>query len=200
MATRHIQIGIDLGTTNSEIAINNGNSIEVIKNDLDDEYTPSVFGVNRSKIRIVGKKAYDQLFRFASKDELVNNKAEVKRIMGTSETVRFERTGEDLKAEEISAEILKSLKESVLKKYPDYSTAAAVITIPAHFSVVQAEATKRAGNHFRYRCFQEPDPAGFEDYAAKSRHQRPRREAQKNSRPDRSRCPKWTFRSGIADY
>jgi len=146
MATRHIQIGIDLGTTNSEIAINNGNSIEVIKNDLDDEYTPSVFGINRSKIRIVGKKAYDQLFRFASKDELVNNKAEVKRIMGTSETVRFERTGEDLKAEEISAEILKSLKESVLKKYPDYSTAAAVITIPAHFSVVQAEATKRAGN------------------------------------------------------
>lgn len=146
MATRHIQIGIDLGTTNSEIAINNGQSIEVIKNDLDDEYTPSVFGVNRSKIRIVGKKAYDQLFRFATKDELANNKAEVKRIMGTSEKVRFERTDEDLKPEEISAEILKSLKESVLKKYPDYATAAAVITIPAHFSVVQAEATKRAGN------------------------------------------------------
>ncbi|MFA5877479.1 MAG: Hsp70 family protein [Candidatus Paceibacterota bacterium] len=146
MTTRHIQVGIDLGTTNSEIAINNGQSIEVIKNDLDDEYTPSVFGVNRSKIRIVGKKAHDQLFRFSSKDELVNNKAEVKRIMGTSETVRFERTGEELKPEEVSAEILKSLKESVLKKYSDYSTTAAVITIPAHFSVVQAEATKRAGN------------------------------------------------------
>lgn len=146
MANRHIQIGIDLGTTNSEIAVNNGMSIEVVKNDLDDEYTPSVFGINRSKIRIVGKKAHDQLFRFASKEELVNNKAEVKRIMGTAETVRFERTGEEMKAEEISAEILKSLKETALKKCPECSTAAAVITIPAHFSVVQAEATKRAGN------------------------------------------------------
>lgn len=146
MANRHIQIGIDLGTTNSEIAVNNGISIEVVKNDLDDEYTPSVFGINRSKIRIVGKKAHDQLFRFASKEELVNNKAEVKRIMGTAETVRFERTGEEMKAEEISAEILKSLKETALKKCPECSTAAAVITIPAHFSVVQAEATKRAGN------------------------------------------------------
>lgn len=146
MTTRHIQIGIDLGTTNSEIAINNGNSVEVIKNDLDDEYTPSVFGINRSKIRIVGKKAYEQLFRFATKDELVNNRAEVKRIMGTAEKVRFERTGEELSPEEISAEILKSLKESVLKKYPEFSTVAAVITIPAYFSVVQAEATKRSGN------------------------------------------------------
>jgi molecular chaperone DnaK len=146
MTTRHIQIGIDLGTTNSEIAVNSGTLVEIIKNSFNDEYTPSVFGIDKSHNKIVGKKAYERLFKYASKEELVNNKAEVKRIMGTSETVRFERTDEDLKPEEISAEILKSLKEDLLRKYPEFQTNAAVITIPAHFSVVQAEATKRAGN------------------------------------------------------
>lgn len=146
MASRNIQIGIDLGTTNSEIAINNGAGIEIIKNGFNDEYTPSVFGVDKSKNKIVGKKAYERLFKYSSKEELLNNKAEVKRIMGTSETVRFERTDEDLKPEDISAEILKSLKEDILRKYNDFETVSAVITIPAHFSVVQAEATKRAGN------------------------------------------------------
>lgn len=164
MATRHIQIGIDLGTTNSEIAINSGNAIEIIKNGFNDEYTPSVFGVDKSKNKIVGKKAYERLFKYASKEELLNNKAEVKRIMGTSETVRFDRTDEDLEPEEISAEILKSLKEDILRKYPDFDTSSAVITIPAHFSVVQAEATKRAGNMagFKYVVLlQEPIAAAM---------------------------------------
>lgn len=146
MATRNIQIGIDLGTTNSEVAINNGSAIEIIKNSFNDEYTPSVFGVDKSKNKIVGKKAYERLFKYSSTEELNNNKAEVKRIMGTSETVRFDRTNEELQPEEISAEILKSLKEDILRKYSNFETTSAVITIPAHFSVVQAEATKRAGN------------------------------------------------------
>lgn len=164
MATRHIQIGIDLGTTNSEVAVNNGASIEIIKNGFNDEYTPSVFGVDKSKNRIVGKKAYERLYKYASKEELQNNKAEVKRIMGTAETVAFERTGEKLKPEDISAEILKSLKEDILRKYPDFETSAAVITIPAHFSVVQAEATKRAANlaGFKYvALLQEPIAAAI---------------------------------------
>ena len=120
MATRHIQIGIDLGTTNSEVAINNGSSVEIIKNRFNDEYTPSVFGIDKSKNKIVGKRAYERLFKYASSEEFLNNKAEIKRIMGTSETVRFERTKEDLKPEEISAEILKSLKEDILRKYPEF--------------------------------------------------------------------------------
>jgi len=164
MATRHIQIGIDLGTTNSEIAINNGNSIEIVKNGFNDEYTPSVFGVDKSKNKNVGKKSYERLYKYASKEELSNNKAEVKRIMGTSETVRFERINVDLSPEEISSEILKSLKEDVLRKYPDFDTVSAVITIPAHFSVVQAEATKRAGNlaGFKYVVLiQEPIAAAI---------------------------------------
>lgn len=146
MANRNIQIGIDLGTTNSEVAINNGTTIEIIKNGFNDEYTPSVFGIDKSKNKIVGKKAYERLYKYSSEEELLNNKAEVKRIMGTSETVRFDRSDQDLKPEEISAEILKSLKEDILRKHSEFDTVSAVITIPAHFSVVQAEATKRAGN------------------------------------------------------
>jgi molecular chaperone DnaK len=65
--------------------------------------------------------------------------------MGTAETIRFERLDSSLTPEEVSAEILKSLKEDVTRKYPDFSTIAAVITIPAYFSSLQAEATKRAG-------------------------------------------------------
>lgn len=146
MSTRHIQMGIDLGTTNSEVAINNGVSIEVIKNGFNDEYTPSVFGVDKSKNKIVGKKAYERLYKHTSTEELENNRAEVKRIMGTAETVHFSRTDEEMSPEEISAEILRSLKEDVLRKYPEFATEAVVITIPAHFSTLQAEATKRAGN------------------------------------------------------
>ena len=140
-----IQIGIDLGTTNSEIAINNNGKIEIIKNIFGDDYTPSVFGVDKAKNKVVGKRAYERLYKDASMDEFNNNKAEIKRLMGTSETVHFNRDDLTLNAEEISAEILKSLKEDVLRKYPNINTLAAVITVPAYFSVLQSEATKRAG-------------------------------------------------------
>ena len=145
MTNQNIQIGIDLGTTNSEIAINN-NKIEIIKNMFGDEYTPSVFGIDKAKNKVVGKIAYERLYNYASEEELKNNKAEVKRLMGTSETVYFERAELKMNAEEVSAEILKSLKEDILRKYPDFNTVAAVITVPAAFSILQSEATKRAGN------------------------------------------------------
>jgi len=140
-----VTIGIDLGTTNSEIAISINGKVEIIKNAQQDEYTPSVFGVDKAGNKVVGRKAYNKLFESSSDDEFVNNKAEVKRLMGTAETIRFERLDASLTPEDISAEILKSLKEDVTRKYPDFSTIAAVITIPAYFSALQAEATKRAG-------------------------------------------------------
>lgn len=142
---QNIQIGIDLGTTNSEIAINRNGKIESIKNSYGDEYTPSVFGVDKSKNKIVGKKAYEKLFKDSSQEEVQNYKAEVKRIMGTSEVVMFQRLAESLNPEAISAEILKSLRADVLRRYPEFPSDAAVITVPAYFSTVQAEATKRAG-------------------------------------------------------
>ncbi|MDD3120266.1 MAG: Hsp70 family protein [Candidatus Gracilibacteria bacterium] len=140
-----IQIGIDLGTTNSAIAYNNGGIIEIIKNFEMDEFTPSVFGYDKAKNPLVGKRAYEKLFKYADEGDIKNFKAEVKRLMGTPEITFFPRIEKNFKAEEISAEILKYLKSTILKKYPEVNTIGVVITIPAHFSTLESEATKRAG-------------------------------------------------------
>jgi molecular chaperone DnaK len=146
MANQNVQIGIDLGTTNSSVAISSNGNIEIVKKPGGVEYTPSVFGFDKAKNKVVGQKAYEALYRDASDDEVKNYRPEVKRVMGTPEKFYFERADTEMNAEEISAEILKNLKEDILRKYPDFNTSAAVITIPAAFSVLQSEATKRAGN------------------------------------------------------
>lgn len=164
MTNKNIQIGIDLGTTNSEIAINHNGNIEIVKNAFGDEYTPSVFGIDKSKNKVVGKRAYERLYKDSSEQEFKNNKAEIKRLMGTLETTYFERADLEMTPEEISAEILKNLKENVLRKYPDFDTTAAVVTVPAAFSIIQSEATKRAGNlaGFKYVVLlQEPIAAAI---------------------------------------
>jgi len=140
-----ISIGIDLGTTNSSIAASHNGIIEIVKKPGGLEYTPSVFGFDKSKNKIVGQRAYDSLFKDAAEGAADNFKPEVKRIIGTPQTFYFARAGVTLSAEEISAEILKSLRQDVLRKYPDFDVRAAVITIPAAFSILQCEATKRAG-------------------------------------------------------
>jgi molecular chaperone DnaK len=146
MKNNNIAIGIDLGTTNSSVAINVNGKIQIIKKPGGVEYTPSVFGFDKSCNKVVGQKAYEYLYKYNSKDENKNFKAEVKRIMGTPENVFFERPNLTLSPEEISAEIIKSLKEDILRKYPDFQTNAAVITVPASFYEVQRKATKKAGN------------------------------------------------------
>ena len=145
MAAQNIQIGIDLGTTNSEVAVNSKGTIEIVKNVWQDEYTPSVFGFDKAKNKIIGKKAYEKLFKDGSSEEEKNYKSEVKRLMGTPEKVSFPNASIKMNAEEISAEILKSLREDVQRKYPDTNANAAVITVPAYFSILQKESTKRAG-------------------------------------------------------
>ncbi len=144
MSNKTIQIGIDLGTTNSEAAVFVNGKTEVIKNIYGDSYTPSVFGVDKAGNKIVGKKAYENLFKKGTEDEVANNKAEVKRLMGTADKINFPRLHQSFTPEEISAEILKSLKEDIGRKYPEIDTKSVVITVPAYFSVLQSEATKRA--------------------------------------------------------
>lgn len=141
----NIEIGIDLGTTNSEVAILNNGQIEIVKNTYGDEFTPSVFGINKAKEEEVGKKPYHRYFKDATPDEIKNNKPEVKRLMGTNDLVYFPRIDKNYNAEEISSKILNYLKQEALRKNDKLNTSAAVITIPAHFSTIQAEATKRAG-------------------------------------------------------
>src|SRR3990167_9953477 len=113
MSAQNIAIGIDLGTTNSEVAINLNGKIEIIKNIFGDEYTPSVFGIDKSKNKTVGKRSYERLYKDTSVEEFNNNKAEIKRLMGMLETINFDRASLAMTPEEISSEILKSLKEDV---------------------------------------------------------------------------------------
>ena len=78
--TQNIQIGIDFGTTNSEIAINNDGNIELVKNIFGDEYTPSVFGIDKAKNKVVGKRAYEKLYKDASEEEFLNKISKIFRI------------------------------------------------------------------------------------------------------------------------
>ncbi len=139
-----ITLGIDLGTTNSAIAINHNSKYEIIKNSDQMEYTPSVFWYNKGWSLQVWKKAYEQLFVMSNDENVANYKAEVKRLMWTSEIINFPRAKTSMNAEEVSAEILKYLKESVTKKYPELYTGWVVVTVPAYFDTIQKEATKRA--------------------------------------------------------
>lgn len=146
MNNQNILIGIDLGTANSKIAVNLNGKIEIIKKPGGVEYTPSVFGFDKSGKKVVGQNAYDHLYKFNERGDNENFKAEIKRLMGTPKKFDFPRGKVKMTPEEISAEILKSLKEDLLKKYPEFDSTTAVITVPAAFSVLQSEATKRAGN------------------------------------------------------
>lgn len=145
MNNQNILIGIDLGTANSKIAVNINGKIEIIKKPGGVEYTPSVFGFDKSGNKVVGQKAYDHLYKFNEKGDADNFYAETKRVMGTTKWFDFTRSKIKMSPEEIAAEILKSLKEDLLRKYPDFDCASVVITVPAAFSVLQSEATKRAG-------------------------------------------------------
>ena len=164
MSSQNITIGIDLGTANSKIAVNVNGKIEIIKKPGGVEYTPSVFGFDKSENKVVGQKAYDHLYKINEKGDNENFKAEIKRLMGTSETHYFPRAKLEMNPEEISAEILKGLKEELLRKYPDFDTSAVVITVPAAFTALHAEATKRAANlaGFKYVVLlQEPIAAAI---------------------------------------
>src|SRR5580704_17375214 len=130
-------VGIDLGTTNSEIALYRDGRPEVLADEAGRTIVPSVVGISEAGELLVGEAARNQLLLYP--DRTVRS---IKRRMGQSETVRM--AGHDYTPQEISAIILKRLKE-IGERRLGRPVSKAVITVPAYFSDTQRQATREAG-------------------------------------------------------
>lgn len=138
MARTTIDFGIDLGTTNSEIALLRGTEIEVFKDDEGFEFTPSAVWVDPKNKLWVGRQAKESL-----EVDPENAFSEFKRQMGSGAEKVFQRSGRRMSPEMLSAEVLKELR-SVVKYKSGEDVEAAVITVPAAFELPQSDATNRA--------------------------------------------------------
>ena len=152
-------LGIDLGTTNSAMAVMEGNEPTILVNAEGDRTTPSVEGFRKDGERVVGKAAKNQAVTNPK-----NTVSSVKRFIGRSydETTEEQKTvaytvakgkdgravvdidGKDYTPEEISAMVLQKLKADAEKQVGGTITEA-VITVPAYFNDAQRQATKDAG-------------------------------------------------------
>lgn len=146
MAQIKMKYGIDLGTTNSAICkMENGEPI-IKKTDTLKDTLPSSVSLTKKKIVKVGDSAYNDLRQDRSKatktwtKDTSNVYIEFKRTMGLDTRYTSSNMGRDYSSEELSAEVLKTLKSFV----SDDDINAAVITIPAKFDATQVAATKRA--------------------------------------------------------
>jgi len=128
-------IGIDLGTTNSCVAVMEGNEAKVIANAEGARTTPSVVAFKDGEIQ-VGEVAKRQMI--TNPDTV----ASIKRKMGTSEKVKV--NNKTYTPQEISAMILQNLKKTA-EDYLGYAVTEAVITVPAYFNDAERQATKDAG-------------------------------------------------------
>jgi molecular chaperone DnaK len=130
-------IGIDLGTTNSCVAVMEGGKPTVIANAEGDRTTPSVVAFTKEGEKLVGKVAKRQAV--ANHENTVTS---IKRLMGTDKKVKL--NGKDYTPQEISAMILSKLKQDA-ESYLGEKVTKAVITVPAYFNDAQRQATKDAG-------------------------------------------------------
>ena len=152
-------LGIDLGTTNSAMAVLEGGEPTIIVNAEGDRTTPSVVGFRADGDRIVGKAAKNQavtnptntvfsIKRFMGRryDEVTSELKTVpyKVKSGTGSRAVVEIDGEDFTPEQISAMILSKMKADA-EKYLGEPVTDAVITVPAYFNDAQRQATKDAG-------------------------------------------------------
>ena len=129
-------IGIDLGTTNSCVAVLEGGVPHVITNPEGNRTTPSVFAIKGDE-ELVGETAKRQAVT-----NVKNTVSSIKRKMGTDEKVEI--NGRKYSPEEISAKILMKLKSDA-ESYLGEKVTKAVITVPAYFNDAQRQATKNAG-------------------------------------------------------
>ncbi|MFC4811328.1 molecular chaperone DnaK [Paenibacillus sp. GCM10023250] len=130
-------IGIDLGTTNSCVAVMEGGEAVVIPNPEGNRTTPSVVGFKKDGERIVGESAKRQAI--TNPDRTIIS---IKRHMGTNHKEVID--GKDFSPQEISAIILQKLKADA-EAYLGQTVTQAVITVPAYFNDSQRQATKDAG-------------------------------------------------------
>jgi molecular chaperone DnaK len=152
-------IGIDLGTTNSVVAVMQGGEPNVIPNQEGARTTPSVVGITKSGERLVGQVAKRQsitnpentvysIKRFMGRryDEVGEELKRVpyKIVRGPHDDVRVEISGKVYSPPEISAMILQKLK-SAAEDFLGEKVTKAVITVPAYFNDAQRQATKQAG-------------------------------------------------------
>jgi len=129
-------LGIDLGTTNSAMAIVEGGDAEIIENAEGDRTTPSIVGFQDGE-RLIGKPAKNQIVMNPE-----NTVKSIKRHMGEDYEVELE--GKEYTPQEISAMILQKLKMDA-EDYMGEEINKAVITVPAYFTDAQRQATKDAG-------------------------------------------------------
>ncbi|MDD2379692.1 MAG: molecular chaperone DnaK [Aminobacterium colombiense] len=130
-------VGIDLGTTNSCIAVKEGDNITIISNAEGARTTPSVVAFTKDGERLVGQLAKRQTIVNADRTIL-----SIKRDMGSEKTVQID--GKAYTPQEISAMILQKLKRDA-EDYIGEPVTKAVITVPAYFTDAQRQATKDAG-------------------------------------------------------
>ncbi|MCX6552966.1 MAG: Hsp70 family protein, partial [Acidobacteria bacterium] len=152
-------IGIDLGTTNSVVAVMEGGEPVVITNPEGGRLTPSVVGFSKTGERLVGQVAKRQavtnpentvfsIKRFMGRkyDEVSEEMKMVpyKVARGTNGDARVHASGKDYQPPEIAAMILQKLKQAA-EEYLGQPVTKAVITVPAYFNDSQRQATKDAG-------------------------------------------------------
>src|SRR5262245_29557599 len=152
-------VGIDLGTTNSAVAVMEGGKPSVIINSEGSRITPSVVAYTKTGERLVGQLAKRQSVlnpentiysakrfigrRFAEvKSEIKNVPYKV--VAGPNDAVRFEVEGKQIAPEEISSQVLRKLVDDAAK-YLGEKVSDVVITVPAYFNDAQRQATKDAG-------------------------------------------------------
>ncbi len=135
-----IDYGIDLGTTNSAIAVLKGTQAQVVTNKEGSSFTPSVVWIDKRGQLHVGREAYQRRW-----DDEDNCGYEFKLLMGQGERGKtiFAKSRREMLPEELSAEVLKSLRADVRQSTGE-ELSTAVITVPAAFEVDQCDATRKA--------------------------------------------------------
>lgn len=150
---RPIHVGIDLGTTNSAAAVFDGQDLSVVRNAQGSVLTPSVVRVDARGNVLVGARAR----KFLDADP-ANTRSEFKRLMGTDHQLDFPASGQALRPQALSAEVLKSLRRDVGDQF-GVLPERAVVSVPALFELHQIAATSEAARQAgfeRIELIQEP--------------------------------------------